>query len=168
MCICVHVCILILFCLFIIYVVGAYSKHPSIFFFGKHSCRKITDLCLCLVPFSDSSGLFVWPHCGLQHSAAASIAQGQGTAGPDSCSGVQLLIDLRPSLPHQIGDFAPCACSSPVLHPCPWMQCHERPRDPVPETSTSCWKCRSSEEARKRGLFRLKIGQDLIQMQIHS
>lgn len=116
------VCILILFCLFIIYVVGAYSKHPSIFFFGKHSCRKITDLCLCLVPFSDSSGLFVWPHCGLQHSAAASIAQGQGAAGPDSCSRVQLLIDLRPTLPHQIGDFAPCACSSPALHPRPWWE----------------------------------------------
>lgn len=88
----------------------------------ENTHRKITDLCLCLVPFSDSSGLFVWPHCGLQHSAAASIAQGQGAAGPDSCSRVQLLIDLRPTLPHQIGDFAPCACSSPALHPRPWWE----------------------------------------------
>lgn len=198
MCVCVYVCIYILYCLYIYYLCRrSLFKTPLHLFLWKYSSREITDLSLCLVSFSDSSGPFLWPHGGLQCNAPTSAMRGLGPGGPDSFSWCQLLVHLRPAAQQQISHFIPSVC---LTVPCSdgseeghWDTCGMQstapaeaelpvcctgtalppgkspslPGEPGPEISASCWQCPSSEVARHRGLFWLTIGQDLIEMKVH-
>lgn len=177
--VCVYVCIYSLYCLFIIYVTGAYSKHCFIFsFLWKYSSRKITDLSLCLVPLSASSGPFLWSHSGssamtrawagswrgwfnLRVPAAGSSDTSCGTPG-DALQGWQW---------GQGDGHCEMQCLAPwsrASHtPWPWGKPPPPPRELGPETAASCWQCQSSEAERHSRLFWLKIGQDLIEMKEH-
>ena len=188
MCVCLFIDIILL----IYYLRCSSSFRTSLYLFlCKYWSRKITDLSLCLVSFSDSSHPFLWPQGGLQCSAPASTVYGLGAGGLDSFSRLQLLVHLRLAVQHHRSYFIPCICSSPPLQRWQWGEAlghagdavqapacctstalprgkpPSLPSEPGPEISASCWQCQSSEVARHSRLFWLKIGQDLIEMKIH-